>query len=87
VPNPAQTREQRILRLVAVARDLLECGVSIHLLCDKLRHLSFRLWPTIKEKTRKEYVVVAMRAVLSQPLIDLDFQSEAVRDTSPEEAK
>lgn len=74
--NPSQTRESKILRLVAVAHDLLEAGVSSHRLFDKLLLITFRLWPGVRERTRRSYTVAAIRVVLSQPSVELNLLSE-----------
>ena len=76
--SPSQTRDSRIRQLVNIAEAILEGGASQHLLFDKLDLAGFRLWPTLREKTRKEYVVIAMKMVLSRPHIEFDFLTEGV---------
>jgi len=78
VSSPAQTRDSRINRLSSIAEAILKGGASQHLFFDKLDKISFRLWPTLQEKTRKEYVVIAMKMVLSRPHIEFDFLTEGV---------
>ncbi len=78
MPNPSQTREANILRLVAVANDLLKVGVSSHRLYDKLLLISFRLWPWIREGTRRSYTVAALRVVLSPPYVASNLLNETV---------
>ena len=83
MPNPSQTRDFKIRRLVAVAMFLLEDGVSPHLLFGKLDRTSFRFWPGLREGTRRSYIVSAIRVVLSLSPVDSDLLTEAV---SPQEA-
>ena len=64
VPSPSQTRDSRIKQLVLIAETILEGG-SQHLLIDKLERASFLLWPTLMEKTQREYAVAALKIVLS----------------------
>lgn len=67
MPSPAQTRVLRIRHLVAVATSILEGGSTTHLLFDKLERASFLLWPTLRDNTRREYIVTALKIVLSHP--------------------
>ena len=67
VPPPSQTRDSRVKCLVSIARYFLGVGVPSHLLVDRLEQASFRLWPTLGSKTRREYVTAALRTVLSRP--------------------
>ena len=78
MPSPSQTRAMRVRRLAAVARALLEGGVSTHLLCDKLERASFRLWPGLTMGTRRSYVVSALKTVLSRPLVEPNILAETV---------
>lgn len=67
VPSPAQVRDIRVQRLASIARVLLESGTFQHRLLDKLDQIGFTLWPTLRKKTRREYVNIAIRMVLSRP--------------------
>ena len=78
MPSPSQTRALRVRRLVAVARVLLEGGASPHLLFDKLNRVTFRLWPTLRDKTRREYVVSALKEVLSRPHTEFDLLTDTI---------
>lgn len=85
MPSPSQTRDSRIKHLVFIARAFLEAGVPSHLLCDKLERVSWRLWPTLGSKTRREYIVSALKAVLERPRDEFGMP-EAV-ETLQEEAE
>ena len=78
MPNPSQTREANILRLVAVANDLLEAGVSSHGLFDRLLLVAFRIWPGTREGTRRSYTIAALRVVLSPPYVASNLLNETV---------
>jgi len=67
IPTPSQIRASRIKHLVFIAGAFLEAGVASHLLCDKLERASFRLWLTLRDKTRQEYVVSALKMVSEGP--------------------
>ena len=67
MPSPSQIRVRRIRQLVAVAMAILEGGATTHLLFDKRQRTSFRLWPTLRDNTRREYVVSALKIVRSRP--------------------
>ena len=67
MPTPVEVRRIRINYLIIFAKKLLEAGVPSHLLCDKLERASFRLWPGLREETRRSYVVSALKIVLSRP--------------------
>ena len=86
MPSPSQTRVLRINRLVTVATAILEGGTTTHLLFDKLEHASFRLWPTLMDNTRREYVVSALKIVLSR-LHTKPVLPEALGEAPPQEAK
>jgi len=67
VPSPSQVRRLRVDRLIIFARAFLEAGVPSHLLVDRLEQASWRLWPALRDKTRREYITAALRTVLSRP--------------------
>ena len=67
MPSTSQLRDMRVQRLVSVARVLLEGGAFQHLLFDKLDRISLGLWPTLREKTRREYVIIAIKILHSRP--------------------
>ena len=84
MPNPSQTRELRILRLVTLAKDLIDVGVAYHLLFGKLWALAQRSWPTVRESTRRDYVVSAIKAVRTYTPTTPDIPVEV--ELSQEEA-
>lgn len=86
VSSPSQTRGSRIRHLVSIAEAILESGATTHLLFDKLERASFRLWPTLRKKTRREYVVTALQIVLSRPHTE-PVLPMAVGEIPPEEMK
>jgi len=62
--SPSQTRDSRVKCLVSIARAFLEAGVPSHVLASKLERASWRLWPALRDKTRREYITAALRTVL-----------------------
>jgi len=86
MPSPSQTRAMRVRRLAAVARALLEGGVSYHSLFDKLWVLAQRSWPTVREATLRGYVVSAMKTTHSRPHT-ASVSPEAVGEAPPQEMK
>ena len=78
MPSPLQTRDSRIRELASIVEAILADGASQHLLFDKMDKIAFRLWPTLREKTRKEYVIIAIKMALSKPFADFDFLIEGV---------
>ena len=74
-PTPSQVRSQRIRRLVVLAEKLVAGGVE-YSLYDRVERASWRLWPTLRDKTRREYITAALKMVLSR--------SPAESDTIPE---
>jgi len=84
MPSPSQTRVLRIRRLVTVATSILEGGTTTYLLFDKLERASFRLWPTLRNNTRREYVVSALKIVSSRPHTE-PVLPEALREAPPQE--
>ena len=76
--SPSLIRDSRIKHLVFIAKAILEGGASQHLLIDKLERASFLLWPTLRDKTRKEYAVCALKIVLSKPPFEFDLLTEGV---------
>jgi hypothetical protein len=81
MPTPVEVRRIRINYLIIFAKKLLEAGVPSHLLCDKLERASFRLWPALRDKTRREYVVAALKTVLSRPTASADILPQETRQT------
>ena len=69
-----------------MAMAILEGGATTYLLFDKLQRVSFRLWPTLMDKTRREYVVAALKIVLSRPHTE-SVLPEALGEAPPQEAK
>ena len=67
MPSPSQTRDSRVKCLVSIARAFLEAGVPSHLLVDRLEQASWRLWPALRDKTRREYITAALKTVFSRP--------------------
>jgi len=61
VPSPSQVRRLRIDRLIIFAKKLLEAGVPSHILVDRLEQASWRLWPVLSDKTRREYITAALK--------------------------
>ena len=84
--SPSQIRVLRIRRLVAVATAILESGATTHLLFDKLERASFRLWPTLRDKTRREYVISSLKIVHSR-LYTKPVLPETVEEAPPQELK
>ena len=85
VPSPSQTRDSRIKQLVSIAENILEGGASQHLLIDKLERASFRMWPRLMGKTRREYAATALKIVLSSLHTD-SVLPETLEETHPQEA-
>jgi len=85
MPSPSQTRDLRVRRLVAMARILLEGGVTYNSLYDKLWAVAQRSWPTVRESTRTDYVISAMKTVRSRPHTETVLP-DAVGETPPQEA-
>jgi len=86
MPTPVEVRRIRIDCLIIFAKKLLEAGVPSHLLVDRLEQASFRLWPGLREETRKSYVRSALRMVLSRPTASADVLPQEMRQASPQEA-
>ena len=86
MPSPSQTRALRVRRLVAVARALLEGGVASHFLFDKLWALAQRSWPTVRESTRRDYIVSAIKTVTSRTHTE-SVLPEALGEAPPQEMK
>lgn len=66
MPSPSEIREARIRRLVVLARRLHESGVS-YSLYDRVERITWQLWPTLEGKTRRDYIQLALKAVLERP--------------------
>lgn len=86
MPSPLLTRDSRIKHLVSIVEAILEGGASQHLLFDKLWALAQRSWPTVRESTRREYVVSAIKTVLSRSHTE-PVLPEALGEAPPQEVK
>ena len=76
MPSPSQLRYIRVQRLIEVTEDLIEAGVSKHFLFGKLDRFCFRLWPELREGTRRSYVISALRVIMSQPTVASELLTE-----------
>jgi len=43
------------------------------------------LWPTLQEKTRKEYAISALKIVLAKPPVEIDILTDTIEPTYQQE--